>query len=308
MPSEALAANSSTPPGWFTNAINTPYTVKTVVVDGCDIEYYQWNKADKPLLLFVHGNGGHANWWDFIAPSFIEQFCVCALHLAGMGNSGSRAEYSLDSFAKDLIAVAEDAGYRKNITIVGHSMGGMITLRAAENYPEQVKAIVIIDSPMIFRFSNDPAEANKAPVPAHHDFKGKKYYPDRDTAFQHFRLIPAQECKNRFLVDHVGHHSIKQFPEGWSWKFDNGIYFNLKHTGKRPPFDLEKIHCKFAYIYGDKSALVPQHVIPELKELLKNKGPVFGIKDAHHHIMLDEPLALIQCLKEILQAMNMASP
>jgi len=294
------AFNSSPTPRWFRDAINTPYTIKHVEVDKCSIEYYQWNESDKPLLLFVHGNGGHANWWDFIAPSFTENFCVCAIHLAGMGNSGYRSEYSFDIYAKDLIAVANDAGYHKDITIVGHSMGGVVTMRAAENYPEQIKAIIIVDSPMIFKLSEEPSEQHKPPAPTHHSFKGKKYYPDYETTFQHFRLMPAQECKNKFLVDHVGHHSIKQFPQGWSWKFDEGIYFNFKRSGKLPPFDLDKIRCRFAYIYGDDSALVPQQITPDLKALLKNKGPVYEIRGAHHHVMLDKPLELIAQLKEIL--------
>jgi len=283
---------------WFVDAINMPYTAKHVNIDGCAIEYYQWNQSDKPLLLFVHGNGGHANWWDFIAPSFTDNFCVCAIHLAGMGNSGYRSEYTFDSYAKDLIAVAEDAGYKNDITIVGHSMGGVVTMRAAENYPDKIKAIIIIDSPLIFKRSNDPSEQHKPPAPVRHDFH-RKFYPDEETAFQRFRLIPLQECKNQFLVDHVGRHSVKQFPEGWSWKFDDGIYNHFKSVG-RPPFYIEKIRCPMAYLYGDDSALVPQIVVPDILELLKNKGPIYEIQGAHHHVMLDEPLQLIERLKEIL--------
>jgi pimeloyl-ACP methyl ester carboxylesterase len=289
-----------TTPRWFLETIKTPYTIKHVDVDGCTIEYQQWNKSGKPFLLFVHGNGGHANWWDFIAPSFIDTFTVCAIHLAGMGNSGQRSEYNFDSYAKDLIAVAADAGYSKDITIVGHSMGGVITMRAAENYPDRVKAIIVIDSPLIFKRSNDPSEQHKPPAPAHHEFS-RKYYPDAETAFHRFRLVPAQECKNPFLVDHVGRHSIKQFPQGWGWKFDDGIYNHFKRSD-RPPFDITRIHCPMAYLYGSDSALVPQIVVPDILELLKNKGPIYEIKGAHHHVMLDEPLQLIERLKEILKA------
>ena len=252
--------------------------------------------------MLVHGNGGHANWWDFIAPALTENFCVCALHLSGMGNSGWREEYSFDAYARDVIGVAQHAGYENNITIIGHSMGGVVTMRVAENYPDMVRGIIVVDSPMVFRLSNAESEQHKPEPPVHHSFKGKKLYPDYQSTFARYRLVPPQECQNQFLVDHVAHHSIKHYPEGWSWKFDDGIYFNFKRSGKLPPFDLDKIRCKFAYIYGDDSALVPQRVIPDLKQMLKDKGPVFEIKHAHHHIMLDQPLALIAQLKEILRA------
>lgn len=235
-----------------------------------------------------------------MAPSFIEDYCVCALHLSGMGNSGYRSEYHFDGFADDVIAVAEHAGYTRNITLIGHSMGGIIAMRAAENYPDKIKALIIIDSPLIFRRNDDPSEQHKPPPPARFQLKAKKYYPDASTVLSHYHLVPAQPCKNTFLVQHVAENSIRQFPEGWSWKFDDGINLRFKRT-ERPPFDIDKILCPLAYIYGGKSALVPQNVIPDIYALLKNKGPILEIKDAHHHVMLDEPLELIEKLNTVLE-------
>lgn len=291
---------ASSIPAWFTAAISAPYQIKTVNHNGCPIEYYRWGNAGKPLLLFVHGNGGHANWWDFIAPSFMEHYCVCALHLAGMGNSGYRDEYHFDDFADDVIAVAEHAGYTRDITLIGHSMGGIITLRAAENHPDKIKALIVIDSPLIFRKSEDVSEQHKPPPPARFQLKAKKFYPDAATVLSRYHLVPAQPCQNTFLVQHVAEHSIRQYAEGWSWKFDDGINLRFKRSD-RPPFTIEKILCPMAYIYGGKSALVPQNIIPDIHELLKHKGPILEIKDAHHHVMLDEPLELIEKLKMILE-------
>jgi pimeloyl-ACP methyl ester carboxylesterase len=287
-------------PAWFTEALSVSYTSRHVQSDDCLIEYYQWGRNDKPLLLMVHGNGGHANWWDFIAPSFMDHYCVCAIHLAGMGNSGHRSEYRFETYARDLVNTARHAGYSENITLVGHSMGGVICMRAAEHYPEAIKALVIIDTPMVFRRPEDPEDSHKPPPPTRHQFSGKKYYPDFETALSRFRLIPPQECENAFLVEHVGRHSIAQFEQGWSWKFDDGIYFHFRHPPGTPPFHLENIQCPLAYLYADDSALVPRNIIPDLHELLKNKGPVIEIHHAHHHVLLDQPLQLIERIREIL--------
>jgi pimeloyl-ACP methyl ester carboxylesterase len=299
--SPALPPTYDNAPDWFNNALQIPYETRQADVDGCTIEYLRWGDTRKPLLMFVHGNGGHAQWWSFIAPSFLDDYCVCAVNLSGMGDSGYRPEYSFDIYARDVIGAAAHAGYTRDITIVGHSMGGVVTMRVAENYPEAIKAIVIVDSPMVFRLSNDASEQHKPAPPAHHSFKGKKYYADFATTLSHYHLVPPQPCANKFLVDHVAQHSIKQFPQGWSWKFDEGIYFNFKRSGKLPPFDLDKILCQFAYIHGSDSALVPQRVIPDLHKMLENKGKIYEIAGAHHHVMLDEPLALIARLQEILK-------
>lgn len=299
MSPEALL--SDVRPGWYTQALQTPHQTGQVDSDGCVIQYLQWGECNKPLLLLVHGNGGHAHWWDFIAPAFMDSYCVVAIHLSGMGDSGHRAEYSFDSYAKDVIAVAQALGHDKQITLVGHSMGGIITMRTAENHPEKIKALVVIDSPLIFRRSDDASELHKPPPPARFQLRPKKYYPDAATALSHYHLVPAQPCKNTFLLQHVAQHSIRQYGQGWSWKFDDGINLRFKRSD-RPPFNMDLIHCPLAYIYGGKSALVPQAVIPDIHALLAKKGPIFEIQEAHHHILLDEPLLLIDRIRDCLQS------
>ena len=41
-----------------------------VEVDGAGIELLTWGDQGKPGILFLHGNGAHADWWSFIAPFF----------------------------------------------------------------------------------------------------------------------------------------------------------------------------------------------------------------------------------------------
>ena len=56
---------------------------------------------------------------------------VAALDLSGHGDSGRRETYSLDLWAAEVLGVAEDAGIAGPPTVIGHSMGGFVTLRAA---------------------------------------------------------------------------------------------------------------------------------------------------------------------------------
>ena len=70
----------------------------------------RWGRAGKPGLCFVHGGFAHAHWWDWIAPFYSDAFTVAALDLGGMGDSGHRAKYSLDTFAKEVATVCAHAG------------------------------------------------------------------------------------------------------------------------------------------------------------------------------------------------------
>src|SRR3712207_9584205 len=64
-------------------------------------------RSGKPGLLFLHGNGAHADWWSFIAPFFADTHRVAALSWSGMGGSDHRERYSIDGFVAEAFGVAE---------------------------------------------------------------------------------------------------------------------------------------------------------------------------------------------------------
>src|SRR5215468_487328 len=91
-------------PAWFTRVVKTPFEDRFIEVEGSRIHYLRWGKPGRPGLLLVHGGFAHAHWWDFIAPSFTEHYCVAAMDLSGMGDSGYRQRYSGDLFAREAMA------------------------------------------------------------------------------------------------------------------------------------------------------------------------------------------------------------
>jgi pimeloyl-ACP methyl ester carboxylesterase len=78
------------PPQWFTEAVSTPFEVRTLTVTGCPINYLAWGSPDKPPLVLVHGGAAHAMWWSFLAPQLAQHYYVIAPDLSGHGDSGRR--------------------------------------------------------------------------------------------------------------------------------------------------------------------------------------------------------------------------
>ena len=74
-------------PKWFEDAVATHYDTAFVECDGAKIHYQRWGDRSKPGLLFVHGNGAHAHWWDFVAPYLTHDYHVVAMTFSGMGDS-----------------------------------------------------------------------------------------------------------------------------------------------------------------------------------------------------------------------------
>ena len=58
--------------------------------------------------------------------------------------------------------------------------------------------------------------------------------------------------------------------------------------------------CKKAYLYGEKSKLVDEESLRFIKTLLGQDAPIIGIPEAHHHLMLDQPIAFVTALRAVL--------
>jgi pimeloyl-ACP methyl ester carboxylesterase len=103
------------------------------------------------VLVLVHGYQASARIWRLTQEALDPaRFRSIAINNRGAGDSDrspNEADYSIESFAADLYAAIETLGLR-NITLVGHSLGGKIVTRYALDHPETLKALVLLDSRM----------------------------------------------------------------------------------------------------------------------------------------------------------------
>jgi pimeloyl-ACP methyl ester carboxylesterase len=292
-------------PGWFSRALATPFEDRTVEVGGAPIHYLYWEGddtgADRPGLVFVHGNGAHAHWWTFIAPFFLTDYKVAALDLSGAGDSGYRDHYTPEQFAEEVVSVAADAGFADDTIVVGHSFGGFITLWTGLQYREHLEGIVLVDSavrPPDFKWERDP---RRSPI------KPKRYYETFEEAHGRFRLMPPQDCSNQFILDYIGNHSLKETETGWTWKFDDGM-FQKFDFGENMHEELAKLKCRVGVIYGEDSYLFSQDIADYMFKVLDESVPFVGIPEAQHHLFLDQPLAFVSALRTLLAEWRHSRP
>ena len=162
----------------FKKLISEPKSEHSVEVLEANIFYQKWGSPDNPGMVLVHGSGAHSHWWDFVAPLLIDQYEVSALDLTGMGSSDHREHYSPEVFGKEIIAVAKDSGFfdnrPSNPIICGHSLGGYMSIHAANLASETIKGVIMIDSPIRppdFDYSN---HQGSGPI------RKRKTYPDKE--------------------------------------------------------------------------------------------------------------------------------
>ncbi len=261
-------------------------------VEGTAVHYLCWNPEDrhKPGLLFAHGFRAHARWWSFIAPFFRSRFRVAALDFAGMGDSGHRAAYEAQLFSRDIVGVIADAGLAP-VTLIGHSFGGARVLRTCAEYPQLVQRVVLIDSMV-----NLPGLPRREPPLL--EPRAKKLYPTLQAALERFRLVPEHNCAAPYILDYIGRHSLQQSEQGWSWKFDAN--FAPRQNEPDGSTYLERIELPLSYVYGELSVVATRERAHAIVRHARNaRGPI-AIPQSHHHVMLDQPLALVAALRALL--------
>lgn len=299
-------------PQWFKDAIAQEPERTFVESLGTKLEVLTWGEVGKPGLLFAHGNSAHADWWSFIAPFFAKDFRVASMSLAGMGASDWRDRYAFDDFAKDAEAVARATGLyeggRKPIYI-GHSFGGGQVYFAAARNPEQMHAAILVDTgfggppPEVLAERQKRAEQVRN-IPTVD--KPTRVYPTLAAALARFRLMPPQAAGNLFIADFIARRSLKRAPmpdgsdEGWTWRFDPTMWEKLDRKGMSAlPQDAPKIRVPMVHVYGADSRIVERRKAGEVG-FMPPDVPEVVIPESEHHVMIDQPLALVATLRALL--------
>ena len=281
-------------PAWFDRVMAVEPERLAVEVEGAQIEALAWGPRGAPGLVLLHGAGGHAGWWRFVAPLLAHSYRVAAFSLSGMGASDWRERYSMDTYADEAAAVAQAAGLFDAVAkplVAGHSFGGRAVLRLAAREGERWRGAVVIDS--IIRRLGEPRMKGGLWEP-----RPTRIYPTMAAALARFRLAPLQPCENLFLVDAVAREGIgppRDGGEGFTWRFDPYLWPNLD-GGPEVAADLAAARCPIALIYGARSRIMPAERVALVRQIAPSV-PLTAIAEAEHHVMLDQPIALAAALE-----------
>ena len=289
------------PPDWFKASIAQEFEQHFIQVSDAQISYRTWGRQDKQAILFVHGHAAHSHWWDFIAPSFIDEYHVAAIDLSGNGDSDHRRQYTAINFAKEILTVAAKLG--PNPIIIGHSFGGMMTRIAAYlkttdpilSKRDPLSGIILVDS--VIPTERKPREALSIPR------SKSRYYADIETGMLRFRLKPPQKCENKFLLAHIAKHSLSLNDQGYSFKLDQALFAKMVDE---PDFNLpsgvdmiENLRIPVGFIYGKESIFFQEEQERFLQSIIE-PSLLAAIPDAAHHVFLDQPILFCEELKNLL--------
>lgn len=293
-----------TAPDWYVEGLNLPVDTGGVEVAGARIRWLAWGRPTDPPVVLVHGGAAHARWWLALAPSLSRDHRVIALDLSGHGESDHRDVYDAEVWAEEVLAVAAAAGGDGRPVVVGHSMGGFITIVLAARHGASLEGVVVLDAP-VRRPDPESEEGRDGRM-----FRAPKTYPSLEEAIGHFHLVPAQPCDNGWLLEHVARQSLKETETGWTWRFDPRIFTARRGPSHPAEFseELARASCRTAIVNGERSHIVDREVRAHMAALLAGSPaasagvPVLDVPHAYHHLLLDQPLAVVTAIRGVLAA------
>jgi 4,5:9,10-diseco-3-hydroxy-5,9,17-trioxoandrosta-1(10),2-diene-4-oate hydrolase len=133
--------------------VETNIKEQHIDVNGLTISYLESGNDDNsesetrhPPLVLLHGNGESAFDWRWVLPKLGTRYHVYAPDFPGTGQSSKPDRvYSIDFLTRITLDLLTALNIEQAI-LVGNSLGGLISLRIALNYPEKVAALILVDS------------------------------------------------------------------------------------------------------------------------------------------------------------------
>jgi pimeloyl-ACP methyl ester carboxylesterase len=271
---------------------------------GLKLHYTDWGNPSAPALLLVHGGLDHSRSWDDLARALRSAFHVIAPDLRGHGDSAwaTGSSYSLADHVYDLTFLAKSAGLQE-FAVVGHSMGGMVSLTYAGAFPEKVSKLVVLDGvtnfparkvkPIELRIAEWVGDLDKTAQRKIHRYASVADGADRIQA-RNARLTREQAV-------HLATHALKRNAGGeLVWKFD-------PYLRARAPYRLSledhiglwsRIACPTLLVSGSESFLPDPATAGVLGHF--RQAELVRIEGAGHWLQHDKPEAVLEVLRTFL--------
>lgn len=268
--------------------------------------------ASPPLIVFSHGNSFPASTYRVMLESLRQRgYAVSAIE-----KYGHDPRYPVTSNWPHLVqqladfAVAQRAASAGQAPIlVGHSLGGILSLMCAARHPELARAVVMLDSPVLGGWRAGAIRVVKRTAlmqrfsPSHVSRRRRDQWDDRTAVFEHFRHKKKFVGWNEQVLRDYVDHGIVDADGTWRLAFgrevESRIYETLPHNLDRL-LRRHPLKCPMAFIGGLQSAEMKQVGGIDATARLA-RGRVTMI-DGTHLFPMEKPLAAAAAIEAAVRS------
>lgn len=112
-------------------------------INGVGLAYATSGPA-APTVVLLHALGETKEDWELVADRLVERYAVVAVDLRGHGESDWPGAYSTQRMADDVAGLLDHLGLHA-VTVLGHSLGGVVGYRLAIQRPDLVARLIVED-------------------------------------------------------------------------------------------------------------------------------------------------------------------
>jgi esterase len=223
-----------------------------------------------------------------VAPHLAPRFRVLALDWRGHGRSAwpTPPAYRTEDFVADLVGVIDRLGL-KDVVVAGHSMGGQNVLPFAAWHQDRLARLIVVDARPHINMERLRALQRRPPRP-------QPEFPSVGAALARFRLRPPETIASPELLRAIARRGLTRLPSGrWRFRFDPAYERTWAPIDAWPL--LPGIAVPALVVRGEHSVTLDRNVALRMTKALP-RATLEEIPGAHHHVTLDAPRALTDCL------------
>ncbi|MBA2709965.1 MAG: alpha/beta hydrolase [Tatlockia sp.] len=275
----------------------------SIEIPGFTIAYKAWGNPKLPPLLALHGWLDNANSFDQLAPFLQQQFHLIALDFPGHGHSSHLPEGCQYHFIDGIFIVLNiiKAFDFAQVHLLGHSMGACLASLIAGVEPQKILSMVLIEA--LGPFSNP--ESSACEQLAGYANKISKVQNKKAKPYQSLEQAASNRAQNGYLsqecAEILAERGLQEFEQSFFWRHDRRLLLSspLTMTEGQVLSCLEGIKAKSCLIRASRGFEFDFKIFDKRVEAVKNLK-VFSL-DGGHHIHMERPEAVAQCLADFYQ-------
>jgi len=244
-------------------------------------------------VIILHGLYGSSDNWISIAKNLSSEFSVYLIDLRNHGNSPHSDIFTIKAMSNDLYEFITDHNI-DSFVLIGHSLGGKISMEFASVHPEKITKLIIVDiAPRNYTKEEFQERDNHNKIISTLKDVDLKKYKNRSEALEDLTRIDNSGRLKFFMMK-----NIKRTNDGkLEWKINlKAIPDNLSTILNDYNVDLSKITCPTLFIKGEKSGYLTQADFDMIAE--KISDVMFStIKEATHWLHAEKPEEFINIVK-----------